>query len=158
MYGLTCDRLVAVDLITAKGEHVRVNVDGPGSLRALLWALRGGGGGNFGVVTNYCFRALPWPGEYTDFVLSWRDVDFQFNVPDLEQFVQYWINRFPQLGENRLTTFLRLSVVGSPTGDRAVLGGRILGSEDEADRPMPRSGMPWAEGWRRCRAISPGPR
>jgi hypothetical protein len=131
MYGLTCDRLVAVDLITAKGEHVRADIDGPGSLRALLWALRGGGGGNFGVVTNYCFRALPWPGEYTDFVLSWRDVDFQFNVPDLEHFVQHWIRTFPLLGENKLTTFLRLSVVGSPTGDRAVLGGRYLGSEDE---------------------------
>lgn len=131
MYGLTCDRLVAVDLITAKGEHVRASIDGPESLRELLWALRGGGGGNFGVATNYLFRALPWPGVYTDFVLSWRDVDFTSNVPPIEGFVQHWIRTFPQLGENRLTTFLRLSVVGSDKGDRAVLGGRFLGNEDE---------------------------
>jgi hypothetical protein len=136
MYGLTCDRLVAADLITAKGEHVRASVDGPGPLRSLLWGLRGGGGGNFGVVTNYCFRALPWPGEYTDFVLSWRDVDFQKDVPSLEDFVMHWIRTFPQLTERRLTTFMRLSVVGSDTGDRAVIGGRFLGPEAEAKAVM----------------------
>lgn len=131
MYGLTCDRLVAVDLITAKGEHVRANVDGPESLRYLLRALRGGGGGNFGVATNYCFRALPWEGVYTDFVLSWRDRDFTFNYPDLAHFVQYWIETFPRHTNHKLTTFLRLSVVSSDNGDRAVLGGRYLGTEDE---------------------------
>jgi hypothetical protein len=131
MYGMTCDRLVAADLITATGEHVRASVDRPGPLHDLLWGLRGGGGGNFGVVTNYLFRALPWKGEYCDFLLTWCDEDFKPNVPNLEQFVLHWIQTFPLKTPDRLTTFLRLSVVDSPTGARAVVGGRFLGSEDE---------------------------
>jgi FAD/FMN-containing dehydrogenase len=51
-HGLTVDNLLAVDLVTAEGERLRVDADHePG----LFWGLRGGGG-NFGIATAFEFR------------------------------------------------------------------------------------------------------
>lgn len=69
-YGLACDHLIAVELVTAAGNRVRASdSENPD----LFWALHGGGG-NFGVATAFEFLLHPvgptvmaglmlWPGE-----------------------------------------------------------------------------------------------
>ena len=54
-WGLAADQLVGAQLVTASGDVVEVT---DASHPELLWALRGGGG-NFGVVTRFDFRAHP---------------------------------------------------------------------------------------------------
>ena len=54
-YGMTIDNLLSVEMITAEGKKIRAseteNAD-------LFWAIRGGGG-NFGVVTQFEFQLFP---------------------------------------------------------------------------------------------------
>ena len=55
-HGLACNGVSAVELVTADGELRRVDA---ASDPELFWALRGGGGGNFGVVTAIEFALHP---------------------------------------------------------------------------------------------------
>ncbi|GEK87139.1 FAD-binding oxidoreductase [Microbacterium aerolatum] len=57
-WGLAADQLVGAQVVTATGDIVEVSAD---ENPDLFWALRGGGG-NFGIVTRFDFRAHPING------------------------------------------------------------------------------------------------
>jgi FAD/FMN-containing dehydrogenase len=54
-YGMTIDNLVSVDMVTADGKKLRASENDNADL---FWAIRGGGG-NFGVVTQFEFQLFP---------------------------------------------------------------------------------------------------
>ncbi len=80
-FGLVIDNLLSARLITASGEILDVNENQNADL---FWALRGGGGGNFGVVSEFTFKMHPlksvslfkisWPKEKAaEAFLTWQN-------------------------------------------------------------------------------------
>ncbi|MFD9568635.1 FAD-binding oxidoreductase [Streptomyces sp. NPDC059982] len=70
-YGATCDRLSGARTVTPDGV---VREAGPDGDPELYWALRGGGGGNFGVVTELRLRTHP-VADAAFAELHWAEAD-----------------------------------------------------------------------------------
>jgi FAD/FMN-containing dehydrogenase len=66
-YGLTSDQLLAAQVVVADGRVIECDEHHDGEL---FWALRGAGGGNFGVLTSLTFNTIPAP-DCTAFHLLW---------------------------------------------------------------------------------------
>lgn len=72
-FGLTCDRLTGVDVVGADGTLRHAS---PSENADLFWALRGGGGGNFGIVTAFDFALAPVVATVAIYNVSWSIADF----------------------------------------------------------------------------------
>ncbi len=59
LYGTTSDNLTAIELVLADGSTLTCDATHNSNL---LWACRGGGGGNFGVATSLTFQTHPLTG------------------------------------------------------------------------------------------------
>lgn len=83
LLGLTVDWLTGVEIVVKDDEAAPARVlyvssESSGDEGDLYWALRGGGGGNFGVITRYYFATLPdAPQEASieTFGFPWTDLD-----------------------------------------------------------------------------------
>jgi FAD/FMN-containing dehydrogenase len=93
-HGLTCDNIVSARIMLASGEHVTLSEQ---ERPDLFWALRGGGGGNLGVVTSFTFRLYPIEGALAGgtLIYDWS------NAKAMLQVYRDWM-RDPQ-GDERLT-------------------------------------------------------
>lgn len=86
-YGLTIDQLLSVDLITANGELVKASAE---ENPDLFWGVRGGGG-NFGIVTEFEFRLNPVGPTVLAGPIFWPMED----SPEVLRFYREWIAEAP---------------------------------------------------------------
>jgi len=112
-YGLTCDRLVGARVVLADGRIVDCDRDREPNL---FWALRGAGGGQFGVVTSLVFDTVPEPIA-TRFEARWSGVA-------VAEIIAAW-QRFAPAAVDELTA--NLTIVAQPGEPvRAILFGASL--------------------------------
>jgi FAD binding domain/Berberine and berberine like len=86
-YGLTVDQLLSAEVVTAGGEVVRASEE---ENPDLFWGI-GGGGGNFGIVTEFEFRLNPLGPEVLAGPIFWPMAE----SPRLLRFYRDWIAEAP---------------------------------------------------------------
>jgi len=134
--GLTCDAIESLTIVTAHGRRLvcdeRQHAD-------LFWACRGGGGGNFGVVTRFRFRTTAVQDvAYYSIQWPWRDAAAAFDA---------W-QRFAPHAPDELSSTLFLAATATKSATAAPVitsGGQFFGSASQLQTliaPLAAAGHP----------------
>jgi FAD/FMN-containing dehydrogenase len=116
--GLACDNVEAYTVVTADGQTVRATATEHADL---FWGLRGGGG-NFGVVTEFEFRLHPVAGDALV-------VELTFEAADAVEPMRRWRDLLPDAPREATLTADAFTDDGRPM---AVIGYVWVGDLDEA--------------------------
>jgi FAD/FMN-containing dehydrogenase len=144
-HGLTCDRLVGAQVVLADGAVVECSTDQEPDL---FWALRGAGGGQFGVVTALRFDTVAEPLT-TRLEARWQDA----SMPHLVSAWQEWAPDAPdelavnltvvsEPGEPVAATLFGTSTLDEPSTRQIVQG--FLEHADAARSITLRGGLPYS--------------
>jgi FAD/FMN-containing dehydrogenase len=140
-HGLTIDNLLEVDMVTSDGEFVQASADRNGDL---FWGVRGGGG-NFGIVTEFEFRMHPLGPDVMAGPVFW-DMD---DAPAVLRFYREWIANAP---DELMTIVVQRRAPALPVVPPDLVGKLVIavvacyaGPIDEAERvisPLKSFGSP----------------
>lgn len=88
-FGLGCDSLVELEIVNYRGKVLKANkcVN-----KDLFWALRGAGGGNFGVVTSMTFKLPPKTEKVTYVKIYYQNPSQEIQLRVLDTW-QKWISQ-----------------------------------------------------------------
>lgn len=126
-WGLACDHLQEAEIVTADGRIRRVHADSPWPDDGLFWALCGGGGGNYGVVTALQFATEDIRDlAFTRFLASWP-------TSATAAVLRGWTlwNADPATPRTITCAFEQLSDSGMPA--QPTVTGTFIGTPDDLD-------------------------
>jgi FAD/FMN-containing dehydrogenase len=117
-FGLTCDNLLEATVVLADGRAVVASAhDHPD----LFWALRGGGGGNFGIVTRLVFRSHA-VGNVATYSMEWP-------WSDAKAVIQAWQAFAPHAPDGLFSVLNVNALAGSSLPPHITSAGQFYGSE-----------------------------
>ncbi len=123
-YGLIADSLVEAQIVDYKGDVLTVNEE---ENERLFWAIRGGGGGNFGIIVNMTFKLHQKSDWVTYFEMNYENISLddqvelysrlQSMLPTLDRRMNFRVSFSNKVGskENRQKYILgqnRVHIVG----------------------------------------------
>ncbi len=117
-FGLTCDNLLEATVVLADGSAVVCNRR---QHPDLYWALRGGGGGNFGIVTRLVFRTYPVDRVVT-YALEWP-------WSEATRVVQAWQSFAPHAPDGLFSVLNLNTLAGTTASPRITSAGQFFGTE-----------------------------
>jgi hypothetical protein len=133
-HGFACNRVTAIDLVTADGEAKTVDADHDPDL---FWALRGGGG-NFGIVTSFTFRCHDI-GEHGTIIGG----PVFYDLADTAEVMRWYRELIPSLPEELSGWIALLTVPPVPPFPEALWGRKVCGivwcytgAHDKADEVL----------------------
>jgi FAD/FMN-containing dehydrogenase len=140
-HGLTIDQLLSVDVVTADGEFVKAsdkeNAD-------LFWGVRGGGG-NFGIVTEFEFRLNALGPQVVAGPVFWPMEE----APNVLRFYRDWIADCP---DELMTIVVQRRAPALPIIPKDLVGKHVIGvvacyagsveDGEKVMRPLKRFGSP----------------
>ncbi|WP_258015886.1 FAD-binding oxidoreductase [Streptomyces sp. AJS327] len=123
-YGMTCDRVTGVRIVTADGTVREVDAEREPEL---FWALRGAGHAGFGVATAFRVRTFP-VSDCTTFDLSWP-------WSRADAVLRAWLEWAPSAPDG-LWSNLRLRATAGEGAPRVFAGGLSLDPRAETERQL----------------------
>lgn len=135
--GLTSDSLIGFTIVTAGTDkkdprelHVTDAEDDKN--RDMFWAVRSGGGGNFGVITKFRFTLTKRTTAITRFTIRWQEKKLIAPV------VEEWRKNFTNQENLELSSFCRLMVNKGNQEPPVRIGGFFLGAKKTLKDILPK--------------------
>jgi FAD/FMN-containing dehydrogenase len=96
-FGLTCDSLQEITMVDGKGKIISSIDD-----KDLLWACKGGGNGNFGVITQLKFKTYTAPNSLQSFRFRY----YKLNTVSAKGFLKKWFEASAYLPVSCFSAFV----------------------------------------------------
>ncbi|BFM15472.1 FAD-binding oxidoreductase [Maricurvus nonylphenolicus] len=100
-FGLTCDYLTGVRMVDAEGNVIDTDLDADKGAE-LLWACRGGGNGNFGVVTQLRYNTVAAP----ETLHQHRFRSYKLNPARASRLAEFWFEQCKNLPHHAYSAFV----------------------------------------------------
>lgn len=157
-HGMCCEWLIGATLVLADGT-IREIKEGVEEDKELLWALRGGGGYSFGIVTKMVINVFKQPPHTLRFTVSWEDTNkYAAGVaPSIKpaiQILEAW-EKVIEPSENIKLIGTNLQIMAIPEDDKSVeksihdcnFYGYYAGTEKELMEDLHRwfKGLEWTD-------------
>jgi len=113
-YGLTCDNLLSVDIVTADGRLLKASANENADL---FWGIRGGGG-NFGVVTAFEYRLHPVSQVLGGMIA--------YPIEKAKEAMQFYRNYTAAIPDELTTMVAIVTAPPAPFVPKSLQGSRIL--------------------------------